>query len=193
MATAVIYPQAEKGRRGTKNSSVSEGFISNQIVDGSRSSRAFAPDRRSRARRYSRNYAPGQRSNLQPGVHKPAGIELDDGRRFPSSSRYFGASLSFDGSPWEPCFAVGAALREPFGPTRCEPEFIPVIQCAPLRIAPMAPLLMCREPVALPLRSVLTPWAEAIAGMPITTAAARQAVGKLNRTVIFFRDAVLGR
>jgi hypothetical protein len=89
---------------------------------------------------------------------------------------------------------VGAALREPFGPTRCEPESIPVIQCAPLRIAPIAPLLTCREPVvALPLRSVLTLWAEAIAGMAITTTAARQAVGKLNRTVMFFRDAVQGR
>lgn len=96
------------------------------------------------------------------------------------------------GSPRGLCFDVGAALREPFGRPRCEPEFIPVIQCAPLRIAPMAPLPTCREPVALPLRSVLTPWAEAIAGMPITTAAARQAVGKLNRTVIFFRDAVWG-
>jgi hypothetical protein len=31
MATAVIYPQAQKGRRGRKNSSVSEGFISTRL------------------------------------------------------------------------------------------------------------------------------------------------------------------
>jgi hypothetical protein len=101
-----------------------------------------------------------------------------------SKSNYLGASESFDGSPWGPCFAVGAALGEPFGlsfPERV--PLIPVVACAPLRIAPPAarpaPLPTRSEPTALPRGSVLPPWAEASVVLPMSMAASTKAVRRL--------------
>ena len=109
---------------------------------------------------------------------------------FSFATSYFGASDALDGSPAGPCFAVGAALGEPFGlsfPERA--PLIPVVAWAPLCIAPpllaAAPFPTCSEPTALPRGSVLPPCAEASVVPPMSIAAMKQAVRRLFCIICF--------